>query len=79
MGTKRRTAFTSRQRQLLTCGLVIFIFCLSIKVNAQAVNEIHLKEIKERSELWNTANNSRDSLTFYKLFATHIYFFHIFM
>ena len=37
-------------------------------MSAQDINEKHLKEIKARSELWNTAYNSRDSLTFYTLF-----------
>ena len=38
------------------------------QVNAQTVNEIHVKEIQARSESWNQSYNSRDSLTFYTLF-----------
>lgn len=47
---------------LLICSLI------SIQTNAQTINESHLKEIKIRSELWNSSYNSRDSLTFYTLF-----------
>lgn len=49
----------------------LILFSLSIicfGVNAQNVNENHFNAIKERSELWNTTYNKRDSLTFYTLF-----------
>ena len=52
----------------LTCGLFLFNFSICLPVNAQDSKEQQMQEIKERSELWNTAYNSRDSLTFYTLF-----------
>ncbi|AFD08626.1 YybH family protein [Solitalea canadensis] len=50
----------------LVCGAILIV--LSIQVNAQNVKKHSIQEIETRSELWNKAYNSRDSLRFYTLF-----------
>jgi hypothetical protein len=55
-------------RKLLLSGLILFSLSAFAQVKDQEVNENHLKELKARSELWNAAYNSHDSLTFYTLF-----------
>ncbi len=52
----------------LILGFLVFHWVFIFHLNAQNLQEIHLKEIKARSELWNIAYNSRDSITFYTLF-----------
>jgi len=53
--------------------LSFFSVCLILHLNvvfgqSPSVNNAQAQEIKRRSELWNSAYNNRDSLTFYTLF-----------
>ena len=55
--------FPMNKRQ--TCCLFL-VFFLSFQVRGQICNDV--QAISKRSDIWNAAYNSRDSLSFYSLF-----------
>ena len=47
---------------------LLFLISANTFCQSASINETYIKEIRTRSELWNTAYNNRDSISFYTLF-----------